>query len=710
VRFLLAAGAVVLIAVAVTVPDRQVPVPFGFARESAQAHARVERRFLSLPDISRIRETHEVLTSQPHPAGSVRNRELAGYVADRFRAAGMDEVRLTSHDVLLPHAVEVSVEMTHPTAWRASTHEPPISGDPATALDPALTGPAYHAYSASGEVTAPVVFAGAGEESDYEWLAARGIDVGGLIVMVRLSVPYSYRGAKAFIAQRRGAAGILMFPDSTANGSGAGPAYPHGPWGPDARIERGGIVYDFLVPGDPLTPGWASVSGAPRIARADAVSMPAIISAPISAADARRILATLTGPVVPPQWGGAARPGLGAGPGAAIVRLKVQLDDEIRPVWTVTGTFKGAESPEQVVIAGNHRDAWVFGGVDPSSGTAALLELAASLGTLVRSGWQPRRSILLASWDGEEFALASSTEWGEQHQEWLRDRAVAYLNVDSAASGPQFVAAAAPSLSSMLAEVAGSVRDPTAGIPVAAVARERQSAARGIAADPSHSGFVDRRPGGGSDYTVFLNFLGVPVADLAFDGPYGVYHSAYDTHAYVARFGDPGFRYHKALVQLWGLAALRLADADSLPLDPAATSAAIDEFVAETSRRASAAVAADPQVTAAMADVSAAAAELRTAVGSLAAARARALEGNDRTSLPSVNERLLTFERAFLDRDGLRGRPWYRHLLHAPKFNYHPEILPGLAAALDSKDPRQLAIEAGRLAAAIRRAARIISS
>jgi N-acetylated-alpha-linked acidic dipeptidase len=317
---------------------------------------------------------------------------------------------------------------------------------------------------------------------------------------------------------------------------------------------------------------------------------------------------------------------------------------------------------------------------------------------------------MLASWDAEEFALTSSTEWAEENQAWLRTDAVAYLNVDSAASGQKFVAAAAPSLARLLAEVAQVVRDPAAGVPVAAVARERRTAEHGGGADADDTRFIDVRPGGGSDYTVFLNFLGIPVADIAFDGPHGVYHTAYDTHEWVVRFGDPGFQYHRALVQLWGLTLLRLADAESLPLDPVATATAIEEFVRELDRRVTGSMGSDARVRRSMRAVAEAAKTLEAAARALDERRTRALDAGDREALEQINQRLLTFERALIDPEGLPGRSWYRHLIHAPKFTYQPEVLPGLAIALDVHDVPQLVLGAERLIAALRRAALVLDA
>jgi len=557
----------------------------GFTRHHAAAQADLERRFLALPTADRIRDAHRLLADQPHIAGSPRDRELAEWTRDRFREYGLDDVEITTHEVLLPWPEEVSVEMTAPRAWRASMREDPVPGDAYTQAPVEALGIPYHAYSASGEATAPVVYAGSGNPEEYEWLKARGIDVRGKIVLVRYSVPYSYRGFKALTAQRRGAAGILIYSDPADDGYGKGKVYPEGPWGPESHIQRGGIVYDFMVPGDPLTPGWSSLPGAKRIASSDAASLPHIVSAPLSYKDARPILESLTGPEVPKAWRGALPITYRAGPGGAIVRMRVRADDRVRPIWTVTGTIRGQDHPDEVVIVGNHRDAWVYGGVDPSSGSAALMELARTLGELKRGGWRPSRSILFASWDAEEFTLTSSTEWGEQHESSLQRNAVAYLNVDSAASGPNLAVAAVPALNAVIEEAAMIVRDPQTGLTLAARARDKTTRERGALPTGAGDGVINNRLGSGSDYTVFLNFLGIPIADLSFDGPYGVYHSMYDNHDWVARIGDPGFRYHVALVQLWGLVTLRLAQADVVPLDYVPYAQRIGEFTKEVNRR-----------------------------------------------------------------------------------------------------------------------------
>jgi N-acetylated-alpha-linked acidic dipeptidase len=670
-------------------PQAPGPRPYGFAPQSVHAHRSLESRFQNSVDAERIRDFHKEYTAKPHVAGSPRDRELAEWTRDRWREYGLEEVGITEHEVLLPYPEEVTVEMTAPGRWRASMKEDPIPGDEYTNADVGLP---YHAYSASGEVTAPVVYAGSGNPADYDWLLAQGIDVKGKIALVRYSVPYSYRGFKALTAQQRGAAGLLIYSDPADDGFGRGKVYPDGPWGPESHIQRGGIVFDFMVPGDPLTPGWASVPGAKRIAANESKALPAIMSAPLSWKDAQVILRSLEGPDAPKAWQGGLRFTYRVGGGSTTVRMRLKMDDRIRPIWTVTGKIRGSENPESLVIVGNHRDAWIYGGVDPSSGSAALMELARTLGALANGGTRPKRTILFASWDAEEFTLTSSTEWGEQHERELQEHTVAYLNVDSAASGPNFGAAAVPALNRLIGEVAAEVRDPVARIPVAAAWRAHARKERGTLPTGGGGELVNNRLGSGSDYTVFLNFLGVPIADLSFDGPYGVYHSVYDNHHWVSRIGDPGFRYHAAMVRIWGLLALRLANAEVLPLDYAAYAGRILEFIKGI----------DGRYAAELAPARAAADRFAAA----AAAVAREMEQASGTaSAGGLNRRLMAVERAFLDPEGIPGRPWYRHQIYAPKFTYAPELLPAVAEAVARGDAAHISFQARRLALAIDRAA-----
>jgi N-acetylated-alpha-linked acidic dipeptidase len=649
---------------------------FGFTARSAAAERALEAKFLPLPTAERAREAHAYLTAEPHVAGTPRDRALAEWVRDRWREYGLDEVEIVEHEVLLPYAADVAVELIAPRRVRATLVEDAVEGDPYSARD---VGVPYHAYSASGDVTAPLVYANSGNPEDYAWLADHGIDVRGKIVLVRYSMPYSYRGFKALTAEQRGAAGILIYSDPAEDGFAKGKTYPDGPWGPEAHIQRGGIVYDFRVPGDPLTPGWASLPGAKRIAAADAISLPKIMSAPLSWKDARPLLESIGGAEAPKPWQGGLPITYRVGDGSARVRLRVQMDDRVRPIWTVTGRVTGSMSPQDVIIVGNHRDAWVYGGVDPSSGTASLMELARSVAALAKQGVRPKRTIVFANWDAEEFTLTSSTEWGEQHAIELGEHAVAYLNVDSSTSGPDLKLTAVPALNRLAFESARDVL--------------------GTSGNPAE--VVVNRLGSGSDYTVFLNFLGVPIADLSFTGPYGVYHSVYDNHLWMSKFGDPGFARHAAMARLWGVMALRLANADVVPLDYRATASRIRQFVKETNGSASA----DERrlVAPLIAAASRFEAAAKAAGGRVDALLAQTTP--DRASAAAIDRMLIGTERAFLDSAGIPNRPWYRHLIYAPKATYAPEVLPGVTEALDAHDRTLVQREVARLVAALDRAA-----
>jgi N-acetylated-alpha-linked acidic dipeptidase len=692
------------LALAIAAVHAAPPSIFGFSDASAVAERRTEARFLQLPSAARVREDHRFLTAEPHLAGSPRNRLLAEWQRDRWQAWGLEDVHIVTHEVLLPWPQDVRVEMVSPRAWHASLKEDAVAGDPSTALDAGLI---YHAFSASGDVTGDVVYAGSGNPDNYDWLAAQGIDVRGKIALVRYSVPYSYRGFKALTAQQRGLAGILIYSDPADDGFKKGKTYPDGPWGPESHIQRGGIPFDFLVPGDPLTPGWASVPGARRIPIAEAVSVPTIISVPLSYRDARVILDALGGPETPSAWRGGLDLPYRAGAGPARVRLRVSIDSEIREIQTVIGRIRGAERPDEEVIVGNHRDAWVFGGVDPSSGSATLMDLARSLGTLLREGIRPKRTIVFASWDAEEFTLTSSTEWGEQFADDLGRRAVAYINVDSSASGPNFTSSAVPSLNRLVSEAARDVRTPGHRASIARVAAERKTREAGALPNANGTELVNNRLGSGSDYTVFLNHLGIPVIDMSFDGPYGVYHSMYDNHQWVSRIGDPGFRYHTAMTRLWGVMALRLANADVLPFDYRPYAERLSSFAKEVEGRWTDTKGAGPGPSP-FAPVHAAIQRFADAAARAHARAERALAGSaaDRAA---INRALMDAERALLDPGGIPGRPWYRHQIYAPKFTYAPEILPGPAEAIEAGDAARLAAECGRLAAAIDRAASVLS-
>jgi N-acetylated-alpha-linked acidic dipeptidase len=653
----------------------------------------------------RVRDWHRHLTAEPHPAGSARNNELARFIAEEWRKQGLEGVTIHRYDVLNTAPRQVSLEMVTPVRYRASLREDPYDADPDT-KNPRVS-PGYLGLSASVDVEAPVVYAHSGNPDDYDLLRRNGIDVRGKIVLVRYSNPYSYRGFKALTAERAGAAGILIYSDPAEDGFKRGPVFPDGPWGPESHIQRGAITYDFIVPGDPLTPGWPSVPGARRIEPAEARSLPKIGGLPLSWKDAKPLLENMDGPVAPKEWQGGLPLEYRLGGGRVRVRLKVVMDNRVGPNLVVEGRIRGGERPDEWVILGNHRDAWEFGGVDPSSGTASMMELTRALGEVLKGGSRPRRTLVFCSWDGEEVGLTGSTEWGEQFADELEEKAVAYLNVDSSAAGPDFEPQASASLAPLVLELARELPDPATRLPLAEALRAARAKARaeeGEKGPVRDDDLVDVRVGSGSDHTVFLNHLGIPTIGLSFDGPYGVYHSMYDGFYWMNRFGDPGYRYHVLLARIWGTLALRLANADLLPFDPAGYArhlrAFVDDFEGATEKG--------------RVGLSA----LRERIDALEAAGVR-LEEGARRALASggpapdvagrVNRGLIALERNWLDPDGLPGRPWFEHTVYAARYTYAHLELPGLTEAAEEKDWERAARQADVLARAVARNTELVS-
>jgi N-acetylated-alpha-linked acidic dipeptidase len=647
----------------------------GFAAATAETQQQLERELFDLLDSESTGRHFRFLTEEPHAAGTERNRKLAEYTRDRFLEYGLEDVELLEYEVLLPFPEKVEVEMLAPFEFVPSLEEDGYEVDKDSWA--AEVGPTYLGMSASGDVTAEVIYAHSGNPEDYDWLLEQGIDPRGKIAIVRYSLPYSYRGFKAWEAQRRGVAALLIYSDPMEDGYRKGEVFPHGPWGPESHIQRGAITYDFIVPGDPLTPGWASVEGAPRIAVAEARSVPQIMAVPMSWRDARPILAALEGPVAPYAWQGGLPFTYHVGPGPAKLRVQVQMDGRSRPIQIVTGKIRGSQEPDQMVILGNHRDAWVYGAVDPSSGSATLLETARVLGELTRRGHRPRRTLVLASWDAEEWHLTGSTEWGEQFANDLTAQAIAYLNVDGSTSGPDFSVSAVASLNPIVESVARDVIDPNTRRSVLDAWRRRQAKA----GERPPTSLIENNLGSGSDYTVFLNYLGIPIVDMSFDGPYGVYHSQYDSHYWMTRFGDPGYRYMTAMVEVWGRMALRLANADALPYDFRPYAAMVGTFLDSL-----AAVTGVPE-NLDLGEAREVLADWRRAAENLAKTIERSFDSKERPDAGAyveMNRSMLRVERQFLADEGIPGRPWFKHLLYAPRYTYAAMSLPGIREAAEA--------------------------
>jgi N-acetylated-alpha-linked acidic dipeptidase len=653
----------------------------GFASQSAQKQVALEQKFKAQISREQARKFHRYLTAEPHPAGSERNNELARYIADTWRQQGLEDVVIRQYDVLNSFPRSTSLEMISPVTYKAGLREAAYPQDPDT-NNPRVRS-AYLGLSVSGEVTAPIVYARSGNPEDYEVLRKNGIDVRGKIVLVRYSNPYSYRGFKALTAEREGAAAMIVYSDPAEDGYKKGKVFPDGPWGPETHFQRGAITYDFIVPGDPLTPGWASVPGAKHITPEEARSLPKIIALPLSWHDARPLLEHMGGPVAPKDWQGGLPITYRLG-GEARVHLKVDMDNRVAPNYVVEARIRGAELPDEWIVLGNHRDAWEFGGVDPSSGTASMLEMTRSLGALLKQGVRPRRTLVICSWDGEEVGLTGSTEWGEQFADELKQKAVAYINVDSSTSGRDLTGSAVASLAPLLVETTKSLRDPSGISLHDAWLRSRQRKQREDKENKpvTDDNLADVRIGSGSDHTVFLNFLGVPVIGLEFDGPYGVYHSMYDDHFWMEHFGDPGFRYHALMSQLWGVLALRLANADALPFDFGAYGRAVREFVEELQKKNQLAGHLDTApLLQGIAEFEKQGRELNAAV------RRQLATGNAKPEmLQALNRAQMQVEANWLHADGIPGRPWFKHLLYGARYTYAHLELPGLTEAVEAKN------------------------
>ena len=623
---------------------------------------------------------------------------MAEYVAARFREYGL-ETEVPSYDVLLSYPRTVELEMVAPRAMRLARREEPLPEDPSSS-DPTASGP-WHAYAKSGEVEADVVYVNHGQPEDYDRLSGMGVDVRGRVALARYFG--GYRGGKSLEAERRGVAALITYTDPEEDGYVQGDVYPRGPWGNDSHVQRGANVYDFIVPGDPLTPGWASVAGARRIPEAESRILPKIPTLPLSFRDARVLLEALEGPVRPTrEWQGGGPFAYHVGPGPARVRLRLDVSRETRTIRDVIGRVRGADPDpavaRQIVLLSNHHDAWTFGGVDPSSGTATALELARSLGDLARRGLRPRRTIVLGIWDAEEYTLTGSTEWGEEHRDELAREAVVCLNVDASTSGDQLSASAVPSLRPLLYEAARSVPDPKGRGTVYDVWRagqERNVRGYGVVAGERTADPPVAILGSGSDYTVFFNHIGVPSADFVFDGPYGVYHSIYDSHEWMKRVGDPGFRYHAAMARLWGLLALRLANADVLPLDYGAYGRDLLAYLD------------DVATLARSRGVDAGLDRARRAAQALSRLGVSEPTG-DATADAARSRALMEAERDLLSADGIPDRPWFRHLVYAPLPSYEAETLPGVREAVLAGDAGRAREQAARLADALERAGRTL--
>jgi N-acetylated-alpha-linked acidic dipeptidase len=707
----------------------QQPV-FGYRDFTQQA--KWDATFLAVPDPILAGQHLKTLTKAPHWASSPEDYDTAIYVAEKFKAAGLT-TEIVPYNVLLNKPIRILIEafdangrklMSGPTPEHVDSPEP-FQDDPRVL-------PAFNGSSPSGDVTAPVVFANYGTPADFKRLAELGVDVKGKIVIVRYGS--NYRGIKVYDAQRAGAAGVLIYSDPADDGYFRGDMYPNGPYRPETAVQRGAVQFLPMYPGDATTPGLAStldLADSKRIP-ADKIqaNWPSIPVNPLSYHDAAPILKALGGPNTPHSWQGALPfPYHVGGTATVTAQMHLEQDTKLRIIWDVVGTIEGSDPAERDnwVVAGNHRDAWVYGAVDPNSGTAAMLETVHGLGVLLKQGWKPKRRIVVASWDAEEEGLIGSTEWVEDHQAQLT-HAVAYFNTDVGVSGPNFTASAVPSLKQFVREVTREVKSPAGGTVydqwLKSQDRRRNSRTDDdgdaeddpdAAINPGANSFgrPQHKPdpnaevrvgdlGSGSDFTPFLQHAGVPSTDIGSEGPYGVYHSVFDNYAWFIQNADPTFVYEQQQARVFGLELIHMADADILPYDYQTYGASIVSYLATAEAHARAA-----HLTLDFAPATAASARFAEAGTAI---RARQLA--PAAGAPALNQALRAAEQALLNPEGLPNRGWYKHTIYAPgEFTgYAAVVIPGVTEAIDAADAPRTQSQIAALAAALNRAAAILEA
>ncbi len=637
-------------------------------------------------------------------AATPEDRKTAEYVAQQFRAAGL-ETEIVPYRVLLNQPKVVRVEAFDTNGNRLMSGPTPehVDDDPGQ-NNPRVVMP-FNGSSASGDVSGEVVYANYGRLEDFNELASRHIDLHGKIALIRYGV--NFRGVKVYLAEQRGAIGVLLYSDPQDDGYYKGNTYPAGPWRPETGVQRGSVQFLFKYPGDPETPGVPSTMDLPDSARIRDYAglngdQPSIVSIPISYHDAAPILHALKGSAVPKEWQGALPFSYHIGPGGVRVHLVSDQDYERRVIWDVIGKVRGTQYPDEWVIAGNHRDAWVYGAVDPSSGTAAMLESVHGIGALLKQGWRPKRTIVFCSWDAEEEGLIGSTEWVEQHGDEL-EKAVAYFNVDVAVAGPDFGASAVPSLKEFVRDVTRDVPSPLGGTVYQQWKRKQPASSKPASAQTPGDDVRLGEMGSGSDFTPFLQREGVPSTDISSGGPYGVYHSTFDDYQWYIENADPQFVYLQQMARVLGLETLRMADADVLPFDYAAYASEISEYIGSAKSKAA---------NSGMISLDFSAAEAAAARFASAAEKARALAVAPSGNPVKLNSALRRTESAFLWSNGLPNRPWYRHTIFAPGMvtGYAAVEIPGVNEAIDARNPELAAAQLNVLATVLDRAAQTLNS
>jgi N-acetylated-alpha-linked acidic dipeptidase len=682
------AVAAVLAVATMMSPHAQTVGLRGFAADAVAEQRQREQQFRAVPDSARLKEYVNEMAGEPHVAGQPSSRRVAEYALGKFQSWGLD-ARIESFEALMPWPTERRVEMTAPSPYTLALKEPALPQDP-DSTDANQT-PTFNAYSGDGNVTGQVVYVNYGMPADYEQLDRLGISVRGRIVLARYGA--GWRGIKPKVAYEHGAVGCLIYSDPRDDGYFAGDVYPAGAFRPEQGVQRGSVMDMPIHPGDPLSPGWASEPGARKLAQADAATILKIPVLPISYGDALPLLRALKGPVAPEAWRGALPITYHVGPGPSELRMKLAFEWRNRPLHDVIVRIEGSTFPDEWIIFGNHHDAWVNGADDPTSGAAALMETARGLSELLKAGWRPKRTIVLALWDGEEWGLLGSTEWAEKHADELRDKAAVYINSDSTGKG-WLSAGGSHGLQTFMNEVARDIPDPRTGRPVVEEARRRSVMAAPaadrdqVSADPA----LRLQPlGSGSDFTPFLQHLALSSLNVGFggEGGGGVYHSAYDTVNWYRNFSDSDYAYGRTLSQLTGTLLMRLADAAVLPFQFSDTADTLMRYVGELEKLAASKAGTTNRaidlvpVRTAVEALKRAGQIYEQAYSGLPDAPSASLLG--RRELRDLNRTLLTSERALGNSDGLPRREWFKHQIYAPGFytGYGVKTMPQIREGLE---------------------------
>lgn len=684
----------------------------GFPQDALPALARREAVLRQTPDTARLRAVMRAMAGDPHNAGGPGSLRVAQWALAQFRSWGL-EARIDTFQALMPIPVSHHVEMVAPTRFVLRLEEPALPEDPDSRDAGQL--PTYNAYSPDGDVTGELVYVNYGLPEDYEALARLGVDVRGRVVIARYG--RSWRGIKPKVAAEHGAIACIIYSDPRDDGYFVGDVYPRGPLRPELGAQRGSVMDMPTYPGDPLTPGWGNRPGAagarmlPRDSAATIVRIPVL---PIGYGDALPLLRALEGPVAPTDdWKGALPITYHVGPGPARVRVALRFDWQVRPLYNVTARIPGATYPDQWVLYGNHHDAWVNGAEDPVSGAATVLEAARSFAELLRSGWRPQRTIVFALWDGEEWGLLGSTEFAEANADALRTSGVAYFNSDTNGRG-RLGASGSHTLETFVREVARDTPDPAgAANALEAITAYALSQAR-TAPDSARARdrpFRIAALGSGSDYTAFLDHLGLAAVDLRHGGGLddGIYHSIYDSYTFYARFNDTTFAYGRAQAGAMGAAVLRMADAPVLPFSFSDAAVTYRRYAAEIDTLAGRML----RDTLDLAPLTAALDALAAAGARFDSALARAQSQGEawltrhRRELGGINREIYQSERDLTDPAGLPRRSWYRHTIYAPGYytGYGVKTLPGIREAVEQRNTAEARAQIPVVAAAIGRMA-----